>query len=75
MYVEYGYGVVEWMWENAVLVGVSNGVVSYRAVIGDDRSEVCWVSCDIDVMGGCGEDGLLEYLYDLRFCMHPACIG
>ena len=45
LYVKYSGVVMEWMGEDVILAGVSNGVLTYRAIVAYDRCEVCRVLC------------------------------
>ncbi len=60
---EYIDGLVEWVWEDVVLAGVSDCVLSYRGVPAYGGGEVCIVLGDVCMCGRVGcENGLLEML-------------
>ena len=68
MDVEYSDGVVEWVWENMVLAGVSDGVLPHRGVLAYGGGEVASVLGDICACGGvCCENCLLEVLEPVGF--------
>ncbi len=66
--VEYSDGVVEWVWENMVLAGVFDGVLSHLGVLIYGGGEVTSVLGDICACGGvCCENRLLEIMEPVRF--------
>ncbi len=50
--VEYSDGVVEWVWENVVLAGVSDGVLPHRGVLACGGGEVTSVLGDVSACVG-----------------------
>ncbi len=63
MDVEYSDGIVEWVWKDVVLAGVSNDVLPHRGVLVYGRCEVWCIlgnSCACGRVGS--EDSLLEGL-------------
>ena len=63
MDVEDTDGIVEWVWKDVVLAGVSDGVLPHRGVLVYGRGEVWSVLCDGCARGRIGSEyGLLEGL-------------
>ncbi len=68
MNVEDSDGVVEWVWEDVVLAGVSDGVLPHRRVLVYGGGEVWSVLGDSCACGRVGcEDSLLEILEPVCF--------